>query len=83
MPRKPTSGCKPLYVEMPLEMDSGLRELAARNGRGVKDELLHAVRRHLATPPTLVAPELPPDKVVPPADDAPKRGRPRKKGPTP
>lgn len=82
MPTKPRSGVKSLYVELPEAIDKALRALADGNGRGVKDELLHAIERHLAAPP-VVRVETPamPAAVIDPAPARPAarpRGRPRK-----
>lgn len=76
MARHATCGTRQLNLEIPEALDAELRALAARNGRGVKDEALHAFRRHLQTPPEVVAAPLPPATVEP----APgrRRGRPRR-----
>ena len=57
---------------------SELRELAQANGRAIRYEVEHALRRHLAAPPRLVVRELPPAAVEPPEVMRRKRGRPRK-----
>jgi hypothetical protein len=51
--------------------------LAKRNGRDLVDEIVHAMRRHLAQPPVLriEEPPLDQDEVIPVPK---KRGRPRK-----
>ena len=44
-----------LYVEVPPEMKAEYEALAARNGRRLTDEVLHALARHLAEPPVIRA----------------------------
>lgn len=55
-----------------------LAALAARNGRSESDEIVHAIERHLAQPPTVKvqSPKLKPTDI----DPTPKRprGRPKK-----
>jgi hypothetical protein len=63
----------PLQVWMDEDTKARLQALADSNGRPLSAEALHAILRHLASPPRLVTPAL--------ADiDAPatkKRGRPK------
>jgi hypothetical protein len=56
-----------------------LDQLALRNGRSASDEIVHALKRHLLAPPTIMVltPEMPPAEVEK-GTVAKKRGRPRK-----
>ena len=78
MPRKPTEGCEPIYIEVPIDMKARLVELAERNHRGLKAELLHAFERHLAAPPTVTVvtetPPMPVPEIKVKAGDEEKRG---------
>ena len=67
-------GKKILYVEIPPDVDDGIRALARERGESLTDAVVMAIRRHLMYPPP------PPEEVIPPMPDAPKRpvGRPRK-----
>lgn len=81
MPTRPTRGVRATVVEIDTEVFTQLKELAAKNRRTLRDEYMHALRRHLATPPVITiheeTPRLPPASI----ESAPpprKRGRPRK-----
>jgi hypothetical protein len=79
IPRK----SKGMYVELEDELREALVALATQNGRTIKLELQHAVRRHLELPPRLVTPKIAPAEVDSEdvAEPARKRGRPRKSPP--
>lgn len=86
MPIRPSRDVKGVYVELPPGLVEEVRELAGRNGRGFRDEVEHALRRHLAAPPSVrsVVEEPPlapadagPAAPAPPAPAPRKRGRPR------
>ncbi len=64
------------YIALPSLLAAELRELAQANGRAIRYEVEQAIRRHLAAPPVLVVPPLPP--VVIEAGAVKRRGRPRK-----
>lgn len=67
-----------VYLTLPPDLLAAVRELAAKNGRPFKTEVEHALMRHLAVPPILVVPVLPP-ATVPVEPEQPRgRGRPRK-----
>lgn len=67
-----------VYLTLPPDLLTQVRELAAKNGRPLKTEVEHALLRHLAVPPILVVPALPP-ATVPVEPVQPRgRGRPRK-----
>jgi len=70
MPSDDRPGRKGVYVELPLEMIEAVRQLAERNGRGFRDELQHALERHLEAPPAvrvvIDTPALSPAEVPPP-----------------
>jgi hypothetical protein len=71
MPSKKRPGVVGVYVELPEEQDRRLRELAARLGLGgITDHIRMAIDRHLAHPPTLTVPPLPPVRI----DSAAKEG---------
>jgi hypothetical protein len=67
MPTDERPGRKGVYVELPLELLEEVRRLAEANGRGFRDEVQHALERHLAAPPTvrvvIDTPDLPPAEV--------------------
>jgi hypothetical protein len=77
-------GKKGVYFELPVELVAELRGLAERNGRDLRSEVEHALRRHLAAPPTVRVvvdtPDLPAAEVMAEsptpqyADDAPAIG---------
>lgn len=60
MPRKGrkkgsrATGCQGVFVELPLETLASFQQLARANSRSFKAELVHAMERHLATPPRVV-----------------------------
>lgn len=64
------------YIVLDKVTRDAVALLAERNKRSVREEVTHAIRRHLAAPPS-VSVEVPPLADVPPP---PKRkpGRPRK-----
>lgn len=53
MPSDDRPGRKGVYVELPLDLLEAVRRLAERNGRGFRDEVQHALERHLEAPPTV------------------------------
>lgn len=80
MARARREGLKLLTLEVDESLFDGVASLAARNGRSLRDEISSALRRHLHTPPVVVAvesPALEPEQV--PAGLTPRRGR-RPKG---
>jgi hypothetical protein len=79
MPRE-KEGQKQRGIMAPVETWDALDALAARNHRTAAQELLHAVERHLASPPevtvTVVTPPIRPAALEVPATPEPKkRGR--------
>lgn len=78
MPRV-KAGLKGVYVDLPQDLLERFQTLADANGRAFKDELAHAMERHLSAPPTLViqVPALLSASIGPPSSE-PRRGRPRK-----
>src|SRR5262249_41879175 len=81
MPKGLKPGTKGVWVELTPESISGLKALAFVNSRSFRDELQHAVSRHLAAPParrvvvTVELPKLPPAEVSPAEEAPPARGR--------
>lgn len=65
-----------LYIALPSLLVAELKALAQANGRAIRYEVEQAIRRHLAAPPVLVVPPLPPAAIE--AGAAKRRGRPRK-----
>lgn len=53
MPAEDRPGRKGVYIELPVEVLAEVRALAERNGRDFRSEVEHALRRHLAAPPTV------------------------------
>jgi hypothetical protein len=78
MPRM-REGMRQLTTLVPAEVIEALTRLAAANGRSRADEVVHALTRHLETPPAVrvEAPPLPPAEAV----NGTKRGRPRRPAP--
>lgn len=62
---------------LPVDVMAAMKELAQRNGRSVEVEAAHALRRHLAQPPTVVV-NTPPLAAA--AIDRPARRTRKKKG---
>jgi hypothetical protein len=56
MPRRPTKGAKPLYLELPEALLAELQAFAGGRGETVKQVVELAVRRHMAYPPPPPAP---------------------------
>ena len=56
--REERPGVRPIYLELPPDVDEGIRALAESLGRSLKEEIVHALRRHLEAPPRLVTPSL-------------------------
>ena len=56
--REDRPGVRPIYLELPPDVDEGIRGLAETIGRSLKEEIVHALRRHLAAPPRLATPPL-------------------------
>lgn len=68
-------------IYLPDEIRTALEELAARHERSISAEAIHAIERHLATPPQFIVPPLPPAIVVKKVEEPkqPKKpGRPKK-----
>ena|SRR5215475_15740720 len=84
MPRR-KDGQMQRGIMAPEGLWAALDALAATNKRTATQEVLHALERHLAAPPSLmvhVPPLLPAVVVMGPEAEVPvKRGRPPKKGP--
>lgn len=53
MPADDRPGRKGVYIELPVDLLAEVRALAERNGRDFRTEVEHALRRHLAAPPTV------------------------------
>lgn len=53
MPADDRPGRKGVYIELPVEVLAEVRALAEQNGRDFRSEVEHALRRHLAAPPTV------------------------------
>jgi hypothetical protein len=61
MPKVPTKNTTPFSTELPTDLVEALRAFASQRGEKVKDVVIMALRRHMATPPPPpVVPELPP-----------------------
>lgn len=61
MPAKDRPGKKGIYVELPEDVDKELRELVESLPLGgIAQHVIMAIRRHLASPPTVTIPDLPP-----------------------
>jgi hypothetical protein len=65
MPSRARPGKKALYVELPDQLDGELRTYCDRRGVRIADEVRLAIRRHLANPPPVDVPPLPPLTVEP------------------
>lgn len=61
MPTVPRRGKRALYVELPEDLDTQLRDHCRAGGYGVADEVRMAIRRHLAHPPDRSPSPLPPE----------------------
>ena len=80
MPKGKRTG-KGIYIELPPQLVERVKELAERNRRGFKDEIQHAIERHLGAPPEVtVRVDVPPlaPAALPDPPPRPKRGRPKK-----
>lgn len=83
MPKRPSKDVVGKYIEMRPDLAERMTALCQGNGRTFREELEHAMKRHLETPPVIVrtvtVPDLPPAEVQQPPPPEPKnRGRPRK-----
>lgn len=72
-----SAGEKGTYVALPEDLLEGIKRLAESNGRPLKDEVAHALRRHLDAPPQLITPAMPAVEMETPTPK--KRGRRSKK----
>lgn len=58
---------KGIYFEIPLDLIDAFKELSVRARRTLKEEVVHAMQRHLESPPLVIykmeTPELKPAKV--------------------
>jgi hypothetical protein len=86
MPKRPSQNVVGKYIELDPEVVRQMAELAERNKRSFREEVEHALRRHLAAPPVVTVqvtvPELPPATIeVQEKPHTPKRGGRRRKGP--
>lgn len=80
MARARREGLKLLSIEVDDRLFDSFAELAAHNGRSLRDEVTSALKRHLATRPVVVPVEGPPlEPELIPAGLKPRKGR-RKKG---
>ena len=59
MPELP-KGDKGIYLSLPEDLLQAVRDMADSHGRSIRGEIEHAIRRHMACPPTLISPPLPP-----------------------
>lgn len=75
MPKRTTANTKGKYIEFRAELAEQFEALAVRHGRTFKDELQHAMERHLGCPPnvfrTITVPPLPPVEIPPPPPEPP------------
>jgi hypothetical protein len=71
-PKQTRHGVK-VEAYLPEEMAAQLRQLCERTGRPLAEEVRHAVERHLAQPPHVVAPALLPVEVEQPQAAPPKK----------
>lgn len=82
MPKRPSRDVVGKYVELRPELAKQMDELAASNSRTFRDELEHAIERHLAKPPTIRVeintPELAPAEISPAPSPPSRRTRARK-----
>lgn len=61
MPANPTKNTRMVSAELPVELADALKQFATGRGEKVRDVLIAALRRHMASPPPPpVVPELPP-----------------------
>lgn len=67
MPRNPSRGVSQMQVELAPDLIESVRELARGNGRTLRAEVEHALRRHLEAPPlaSISTPALPPAAAEP------------------
>ncbi len=65
---------KPVQVYIDEGLKAQVEELARQHGRPLADEIIHALLRHVASPPRLVTPEM----AEVPGPRPQKRGRPKK-----
>lgn len=83
MPRKKV-GFTGVFIELADELVARTHELAKVNDRPFREEVAHAIERHLSAPPTIKkivevkVPDLPPATVEVAEQPKPKRGRPPK-----
>ncbi len=67
MPSADRPGKKGVYVELPEDLDEALRELVKSLPFGtLTQHIVLALRRHVANPPSVEVPELPPARVTEP-----------------
>ena len=66
MPRRPTKGAAPLYLELPAELLAEVRAFAETRGETVRQVAVMAFRRHMTYPP--------PPPVPPPVEPLPTDG---------
>lgn len=71
-------GMKQLSTQIPQAAYDGLAGLMKRTKRTLAAEVAHAIERHLATPPEVVAPPVVPAKITE-GEGAKKLGRPSKR----
>lgn len=78
MPKKPTRGLRGYHLEMEEDVMERVRELAQANGRPLRDEVTHALLRHLASPPIVRVEVDAREMPDVPAPEKRRRGRPPK-----
>jgi len=74
--KKVPDGMKAVYALIPAAEWEAFAEVMKRTGRGLADEVRHALARHAAQPPEIVTPALAAAKAT--LGEGKKRGRPRK-----
>ena len=73
MPKRPQKGTKAMLLELDLALVDRVRSLAESNSRAFREEVSHALSRHLEVPPRIkviveaIIPPLPPAEIDPPS----------------
>lgn len=79
MPIRPSKDVKGIYLELLPDTIDRAKQLAEKNSRSFREEVQHALERHLDAPPTIkviveaIVPPLKPAEIDPPK---PKRKKP-------
>lgn len=79
MPSVARSGVVGKYIELPPELIAAVERLAAVRGNKFREEVIDALRRHVAYPPPPPTPPAPLPDAAPATPPPPKRGRGRPK----